>query len=77
MKRILVGTPSSLPSLLPPFFHKCNLKGDYILDTDYEVRLRLGPRHLCQGLVEFSLFHFHLTRRITGLAGPQGFRVRT
>jgi hypothetical protein len=41
-----------------------NLKGDYILDTDYKVRLRLGPQHLCQGLVEFSLFHFHLTRMI-------------
>ena len=48
-----------------------------IVGTPYEVRLRLGPQHLCQGLVEFSLFHFHLTRRITGLAGPQGFRVRT
>ena len=31
------------------------------------MRLRLGPQHLCQGLAEFSLFHFHLTRRITGL----------
>jgi hypothetical protein len=38
------------------------------------ARLRLGPPQLGQGLVEFSFFHFHLTRMITGLAVPQGFR---
>src|SRR6266852_4251715 len=38
------------------------------------ARRRLGPQHLCQGVVEFSFFHFHLTRMITGLLGLEEFR---